>query len=149
MLHAVKNRQTVYINKNGGYHFRDNNAEDIEILSSVELSEQDMHNFIWHVEPGRKLFTYSKKENFCYYKGQIYDGGTHIFICSKYQLDEDKCLKLIWNYNGGNEYGIENLELSPVYQTVATPFIPSKQDLDVIERACKEYTKSYKKVHHV
>lgn len=144
MLQAVKSNKTVYINENGGYHFRDNDDKEIEILSSIEISEKDMHNFIWHVKNDRKLVTFRQKENFCYYNGQIYEGGTHAFICAKYQLNEDKCLKLIWNKNSGCEYGIEHLELSPVYQTVATPFIPTKQDLDIIEKACKEYSKNYR-----
>ena len=42
------------------------------------------------------------------------------------------------------EYGIEGCNLSPVYETVALPFIPTKQDLDVIEKTCNEYKKNYR-----
>lgn len=142
MLKAIRNNQTVYINANGGYHFRDNNDTEIEILSSIEIDEKDLHNFIWSVKNNEKKVAW-KKTNFCYYKGQTYDGGTHAFICAKYNLDEDKCLKLIWDKTG-MEYGIEGCNLSPVYETVVPPFIPTKQDLDVIEKTCKEYKKNYR-----
>ena len=134
MLKAVMDGNIVFVNNVGGYHWR--NANEIKILYELEITDEQLHNFIYN--PKNYMQEGSNEDVYIiYHKHKCYMDhkfANHLYLCHKYNVNEDDCIKLIWS-KGGMEYGIPNLKLSPVYD-LDKPVL-SKQDLDIIEKQIK------------
>lgn len=134
MLKAVSQENIVFVNNVGGYHWR--NANEIKILYELEITDEQLHNFIYN--PKNYMQEGSNEDVYIiYHKHKCYMDhkfANHLYLCHKYNVNEDDCIKLIWS-KGGMEYGIPNLKLSPVYD-LDKPIL-SKQDLDIIEKQIK------------
>ena len=142
MLTMIKDNKVIFINNFGGYHCAD--LKNIEITYELDITEEQLKDFINNPKYVRK----TKNDIYMiYYKGKLYKDiiPNHIYICHKHNIKEDECVKLIY-HKGACEYGIKNLQLSPVY-TWDKPLL-SKQDLDKIEDDLKylnnvlEYTET-------
>ena len=143
MLDAISAGEYVFINRKGGYHSRF--PEEIKIISQTDIDDEKLRRWVYRTDTYEYHVASWRATNIIYHKGKCYyNDESHLYLCDKYNIKEDECLKLIWNKKCKDmEFGIPHLKLSEVYQTVSPPIIPTKQDLDIIENTCKEIERKY------
>lgn len=151
MLHLIEENRTIFANQNAGYGDFELSKQlnsSIEILSDFQISDEELHAFVWNlISPDIA----NGAMNIILYRNKIYAGNlttqSHAYLENRYRIPRDLGLKLIFDPNSNvNEYGIDHLKLSNVYQGEFPPFMPSKSDLDMLETKIKEWTKQLRKV---
>lgn len=132
----------IVINAKGGYHWR--KLEDIEIVNEVELTIDNIYKFI-NGTNNKETKIYSHTDNYFVIdkKGNIYQKECicrHDTICNIYNLNVDKVVKLMYYRSDSrthklfNEFGIQGLRLSAVYEHVLEPFTIKESHLKSIEK---------------
>lgn len=158
MKEMLNSDRQIHTNQDGGYGDYQISIENLpewykykELEITENLTEEQIHNFIFRNDGYESAYSknnivYDRISKKCIYASFYH--YTHEYICAKYKLNPDNCLKLIFDYYKEckyQEYGIKHITYSNVYYGNSAPFIPSKQDLDIIENTVKEICKKLKR----